>query len=136
VRKFRIKINGEVYEVEVEEIGGPLHTPGPVSVYMPPQAPEAAPLAQAPASVPVAAAPNAVSFALGDAGVVTSPMPGVINDIKVEAGDEVKPGDVLVILEAMKMENQIKADIAGIVKEIRVTKGQAVNSGDPLVVIS
>jgi len=109
--------------------------PGPVSVYVPPQAPEAAPPVPTPASM-IVAAPNTVSFTLGDAGVVTSPMPGVINDIRVKAGDEVKPGDVLVILEAMKMENQIKADIAGTVKEIRVTKGQAVNSGDPLVVIN
>ncbi|MDD3654922.1 MAG: biotin/lipoyl-binding protein [Desulfotomaculaceae bacterium] len=123
MKKFRIKVNNEVYEVEVEEIG---HS-------APPQAPVQAPLFSA--ALPQFTTSNKVSLTL-DAGTVTSPMPGVINDIKVKAGDQVKPGDILVILEAMKMENQIKADVSGTVKEVKVAKGQAVNGGDPLVLIS
>ncbi|MDD4169515.1 MAG: biotin/lipoyl-binding protein [Desulfotomaculaceae bacterium] len=126
MKKFRIKVNNEIYEVEVEEIGN--------SAPAPPQAPAQAPLFSA--VPPQLTASNKFSLTLGDAGTVTSPMPGMINDVKVKAGDLVKPGDILVILEAMKMENQIKADISGTVKEVKVTKGQAVNGGDPLVLIS
>jgi len=136
VKKFRVKVNGEIYEVEVEEIGGPAYTPAQAAAPLPPRNPDAAPLVSAPAPQPVSGARNVFSLSLGDAGTVTSPMPGMINDIKVKIGDQVEPGDVLIVLEAMKMENLIKADIAGTVKDIRVAKGQAVNSGDPLVVIS
>jgi len=62
-------------------------------------------------------------------------MPGTVLDVKVNVGDAVKAGDVLLILEAMKMENELTADKAGTVKEIKVTKGQAVNGGDTLIVI-
>lgn len=127
MKKFRIKVNNEIYEVEVEEIG---HSRAPA----PPQAPAQAPLFST--APPPFTASNKFSLTPGDAGTVTTPMPGMINDVKVKAGDLVKPGDILVILEAMKMENQIKADIAGTVKEVKVVKGQAVNGGDPLVLIS
>jgi len=136
VKKFRVKVNGEIYEVEVEEIGRPANTPAQVAAPVPPRNPDAAPLVSVPAPQLVSGPRNAFSLSLGDAGTVTSPMPGMINDIKVKTGDSVKPGDVLIVLEAMKMENLIKADIAGTVKEVRVAKGQAVNGGDPLVVIS
>jgi len=64
-----------------------------------------------------------------------APMPGIIFEVKVKVGDVVNIGDVLLILEAMKMENELAADKAGTVKEVKVTKGQAVNGGDPLIVI-
>lgn len=135
MKKFRVIVNGEVFEVEVEEIGGSTGALVQVPAPMPPRTPEAAPLVATPAPK-LGGAGTGLSLSLGDAGTVTSPMPGVINDIKVRPGDQIKSGDVLIVLEAMKMENLIKADIAGTVKEVRVAKGQAVNGGDPLVIIS
>ncbi|MDF9406830.1 biotin/lipoyl-binding protein [Pelotomaculum isophthalicicum JI] len=136
MKKFRVTVNGEVYEVEIEEVGGSADSPTQLGAPVPPRTPEAAPLVSASAPIIVPGARNASSLSLGDAGTVTSPMPGMINDVKVKTGDQVKPGDVLIVLEAMKMENLIKADIAGTVKEVRVVKGQAVNGGDPLAVIA
>ena len=128
LKKFLVTVNGEKYEVEVEEIGG---EPG----FLPPHTPAPALVAAAP---PVMVPGGRIKpvLLLDDAGSVNSPMPGVINQVNVQVGDQVKAGDVLFILEAMKMENPIKADIDGIVKEVRVAKGQAVNSGDPLAIIA
>ena len=106
MRKFQITINGTTYEVDVEEIGG---------------APAAAPVA-----APKAAAP-------AGAEAINAPMPGNILDVKVANGASVKKGDVLVILEAMKMENEILAPRDGVVASVNVTKGATVNSGDVLV---
>ena len=128
MKKFSIKVNGEIYLVEVEEIGG---NPGFCA------APVAAPTVPVAAPPPAAAVPKpAAPVAGGGGGTVCAPMPGTILDVRVKVGDAVKPGDVLLLLEAMKMENELTADKAGTVKEVRVTKGQAVNSGDALVVIS
>lgn len=135
MKKFNITVNGKSYEVDVEEIGGvmssaPVSRPAaPVSAPAPTAAPAAAP---APAAKPAAPAP-AASVAGGE--TVTSPMPGTILDIKVNVGDTVANGAVLVILEAMKMENEIMAPTAGKVVSINVSKGASVNSGDVLVVI-
>jgi len=143
LRKFKIKVNGEIYEVEVEEIGGnpgcyaaPAPTPAPAAA-LPPTPVDATP-APAPAASPGFVAPAhkpAVPAAGGGAGAICAPMPGIILDIKVNVGDVVNVGDFLLILEAMKMENELTADRVGTVKEIKVTKGQSVNGGDPLVVI-
>lgn len=128
MKKFNISVNGTSYEVEVEEVGTMASAP----INRPTQTPTTPAPAPAPASAPkiVAAAPIA-----GDGEVVASPMPGTILDIKVNVGDKVASGAVLVILEAMKMENEIMAPTAGTVKSISVTKGASVNSGDVLVVI-
>ena len=92
-----------------------------------------APVAAAPvAAAPVAAAP--VSLSAGEA--VKSPMPGNILKINVAQGQQVKEGDVLIILEAMKMENEIVATKSGTVAQIAVTKGQVVETGTPLVIIA
>ncbi len=112
MKKFHITVNGNAYEVQVEEIGA--------------AAPAAtAPAAAAPAA-PVAAAPAGGT-------VITCPMPGTIIDIKVSVGDSVAEGQMLVIFEAMKMENEIVAPCAGTVASINVNKGDSVNSGSVLL---
>lgn len=127
MRKFMINVNGNSYEVEVEEIGG--------AVSAAPAAPvAAAPAPAAPAAKPAAPAPAAPAApAAGEK--VNCPMPGNILDVRVNVGDEVKEGDILMILEAMKMENEILAPCAGKVATVAVAKGATVNSGDLLVVI-
>ena len=127
MRKFSITVNGQAYEVEVEEIGG-----APVFAAAP--APAAA--APAPAAAPKAApAPAAAPKASVPAGgePVNCPMPGTILDVKVSVGQAVKNGDTLVILEAMKMENEIAAPRDGVVASINVTKGATVGTGDVLI---
>ncbi len=125
MRKFKINVNGSSYDVEVEEIGG-----GAVAAA--PAAPMAAPSAAA-APAAAAAAPAA---AVVDGTQVQAPMPGNILEIKVAVGDSVAEGDLLMILEAMKMENEILAPVAGKVAGIQVAAGAAVNSNDVLVVIA
>ena len=124
MRKFLINVNGNSYEVEVEEVGG-ASAPMAAAPAVP-----AAPAAAAPAAAPVAAAPAAAGEQ------VKSPMPGNILDVKVAVGDTVAEGDVLIILEAMKMENEIVAPCSGKVASVNVQKGATVNSDDLLVVIA
>ncbi|OAT81375.1 biotin/lipoyl-containing protein [Desulfotomaculum copahuensis] len=142
MKKFNVIVNGESFEVTVEEAGSaapdnvrtmPVRPAAP-----PPAAPAAAPVAP-PAAVPAApaAAPAAPRPAAPQgAGTVTAPMPGNINAVKVKPGDPVKAGDVLLILEAMKMENEIPAPVDGTVKEVAVKQGQTVQNGELLVVIA
>lgn len=126
MKKFNITVNGNSYEVEVEEIkDGVVSAPRPQVASAPAQA---APKA-APAPAKKAPAPSA-----GGDGV-KAPMPGTILDIKVSEGQEVKSGQVLVILEAMKMENELVAPKDGVVQSINVSKGASVNSGDVLITI-
>lgn len=129
MKKFNISVNGNSYEVEVEEIKDGSAAPAPRAQAA---APTAAPKAAAPASAPKSAPKKAGP---AGAGGVKSPMPGTINDIKVSEGQAVKAGDVLVILEAMKMENEIMAPKDGTVKSINVSKGASVSAGDVLVVV-
>ncbi|NLK71964.1 MAG: biotin/lipoyl-binding protein [Clostridiales bacterium] len=131
MKKYNITVNGKSYEVEVEEIGGAIQTAAPA-----PAAAPAAPKA-APAAAPKAAAPAAPKAAPAPAGAttITAPMPGTILDIKVKEGDKVTNGQVLLILEAMKMENEIMSGVDGVVSSVNVAKGASVNAGDVLVVI-
>jgi biotin carboxyl carrier protein len=129
LRKFKIAIDGKEYLVEMEEIGG-VQQPVQAPVAAAPAAPVAAPAEQA-APAP-AAAP--VSAASGDA--MTSPMPGTILRLLVNIGDEVKENQPLMILEAMKMENEVVANHAGKVAGIHVNQGQVVNAGDALITIA
>ena len=121
MKYYNITVNGVAYSVSVEETAA-----GAAPVAAAPAAPKAP---AAPAAAPKAAAPA------GAAGAVTvkAPMPGNILDVKVAAGASVKAGDVLVILEAMKMENEIVAPQDGTVASVNVHKGDTVNSGDVLV---
>ena len=128
MRKFSITVNGQAYEVEVEEIGGaPVFAAAPAPVAAasaPAAAPKAAP---APAAAPKAAAAPA------GGEPVNCPMPGTILDVKVSAGQTVKNGDTLVVLEAMKMENEIAAPRDGVVASVNVAKGATVGTGDVLI---
>ena len=129
MRKFNITVNGVAYEVEVEEVGAvPAAVPAAPVV-------AAAPVAAAPAAPKAApAAPKAAPVAGGTK--VNAPMPGVILDVKVAQGASVKKGDILLVLEAMKMENEIVAPQDGTVAQVLATKGASVNSGDALVVLN
>jgi len=140
MKKFNITVNGRTYEVDVEEVGGVL-APAPVrrtEAAPAPAAPAPAPAASAPApaaSAPAPASPAPAPAAVAGGETINSPMPGTILDIKVKVGDAINSGDVLLILEAMKMENEIMAPKSGKVLSINVSKGASVNSGDVLVVI-
>lgn len=129
IKKFNVKVNGNSYEVEVEEIKDGVQPVAPAV-----QRPAAAP-ASAPAAPTAAPAPKAAPVAVSGAGTVAAPMPGTVLDIMVKEGDVVKSGQVCVILEAMKMENELPAPCDGTVKSVNVTKGASVNTADVLVVI-
>jgi len=129
--KYKVTLNNRVYEVEVEE--GKAMLVDEYEAYAP------AVSAPAPAAaVPAAAAPSAPAPAAGLAAgdVVKSPMPGNILKINVTQGQKVNDGDVLIVLEAMKMENEIVADKSGTVAQIVVSKGSVVETGAPLIVIA
>ena len=130
MRKFNITVNGVAYEVEVEEVAGG-QSAAPVAAPVAAPAPVAAALKAAPAPK---AAPKAAPMAGGTK--INAPMPGNILDVKVAQGAKVKKGDILVILEAMKMENEILAPQDGTVAQVSVSKGATVNSGDLLCVLN
>ena len=129
---YKVTINDKVYEVEVEK--GKANLLRTTAVEAAPAPVAAAPASAAPAAAPAPAAPQA-SVKAGTTPV-NSPMPGTILDVKVAVGQAVKEGDLLVILEAMKMENEIYAPCAGTVAQVLTSKGAAVDTGAPLVTIS
>ncbi len=142
MKNYKLKINGNDYNVEINEVEGQeikldvngtsyvvtvdqeiKQTKKPAVSTPRPQAVAAAPAAQK-SSAPAAAGSK-----------VTTPLPGTILDVFVNVGDSVKEGQTVVLLEAMKMENNIEADCAGTVKEVKVRKGDSVLEGDVLIVI-
>ncbi|MBO5010029.1 MAG: biotin/lipoyl-binding protein [Clostridia bacterium] len=124
MKKYNITVNGTTYEVVVEEAGS---APSAAPVFTAPAAPAAAP-----------AAPKAAPAPAGAAGAnkVTAPMPGTILDVKVSVGQAVKKGDVICVLEAMKMENDIPAPCDGTVASVNVQKGASVSANDVLVTLN
>ncbi len=129
--KYKVTLNGRTYEVEVE--AGKAMLLDEYEAVVPTAAPVAAPAAApAPVAAP-AAAPAPAAPVAGDA--VTAPMPGNILKVNVTPGQAVKEGDVLVVLEAMKMENEILAPKACTVKQVLVSKGSTVDTGATLVVL-
>ena len=132
MKKYNITVNGTTYEVFVEEADGTVSAPvyAPV-VSAPVAASTPAPAAPiAPKPTPAPAAPAASTS--GGATKVTSPMPGTILEVKVSVGQTVKKGDVICVLEAMKMENDIPAPQDGVVASVNIQKGSSVNAGDVL----
>ncbi|MBS7324904.1 MAG: acetyl-CoA carboxylase biotin carboxyl carrier protein subunit [Angelakisella sp.] len=119
MKRFLIKINGKTYDAEVEVLGASAAAP----------APAAAPKAAAPAPAP--AAPAAAPKAGGPANV-TSPLPGTVLRLVKNAGDTVAAGEVVMIVESMKMENEVVAPEAGRIASIAVAAGSAINTGDLL----
>ena len=132
--KYKITLNNRVYEVEVEAGKAML-----LDEYeaVAPAAPAAAAPVAAPVAAPAAApaAPAAAPVVTGAGEAVNAPMPGTILRVNVQNGQAVKEGDVLCVLEAMKMENEIMAPKSGTVTQVVVQKGSSVNTGDALVVI-
>ena len=129
--KYKVTLNNRTYEVEVEE--GKAMLVDEYEAYAPaaPAPVAAAPVAAAPAAAPAApAAPAGAALAAGE--VVKSPMPGNILKINVSQGQKVNEGDVLIVLEAMKMENEISASKDGTVTAFYVQKGSKVEQGTPI----
>lgn len=122
MKRFNVTVNGKAYDVVVEDIGEGA------------PAPAAAP-APAPAAAPAAAPAPALAAAAGAGEKVTAPMPGTILDVKASNGQSVSKGDVIMVLEAMKMENDIVAPCDGTITSIVVKKGDTVQSGDTLATV-
>ena len=151
MKKFNVTVNGKTYAVEVEEVGagqgGFTYQPVQQPVY---QAPVQQPVYQAPVQQPVQAAPEVHRVPVQQAPkkeepkaapvvggeVMSAPMPGTILDIMVKEGQTVKKGEIILILEAMKMENEIAASADGVVSKIYTSKSSTVNAGDPLLTIA
>lgn len=141
MKKFRVTVDGQTYEVDVEEIASVDNQDGSRAAGAP-GAGTAANGTSSPASASGSASGSASSAPIsssegspGSGGIIEAPIAGNVFDLKVSVGDKVQAGQVVMILEAMKMENEITADWPGTVTEIKVNKGSTVNAGDPLIIL-
>lgn len=133
MKNLKITVNGKTYDVAVEEVG---ESGAPVAAApAPAAAPSAAPV-PAPAAAPVPEKEPAAAPAVTGGKPVLCPMPGTIVNVLVKPGDAVKKGTVLLILEAMKMENEIQAAADGTVASVNVRKGDTINADDVLLTIA
>lgn len=134
--KYTATLNGKQYEVELERIDAyePMPRYGEAPAIAP--APVAAPAAPAPAPAPAAPAPAPAAAPAAGATTVEAPMPGKILNIKVSAGQAVKFGETVIVMEAMKMETEIVAPADGTVAQILVKAGDAVDTGAALVTLN
>ena len=132
--KYKVTLNNRVYEVEVE--AGKAMLLDEYEAVAPAVAAPAAPVAAAAPAAAAPAAPAAAPAVTGAGEAITAPMPGAIVKVNVTAGQAVKEGDVLVVLEAMKMENEIMAPKSGTVAQVLVQKGSSVDTGATLIVLN
>lgn len=136
LRKFNVKVNGKSYIVEVEELS-PAATASGLGNDQPAAAPAVAETVNQNTTPPGVTAPPAGSTRTPVAGkeVVVAPLPGKITALQVTAGQKVQAGDLICVLEAMKMENELFCSVTGTVKEVLVRTGDTVAVGEALVVI-
>lgn len=136
-RLFNIKVNGNMYEVEVEEVKTTASAPVKKEVAKMAAPQKTQEVKSEPVAQPVApkAAEVKAQISVEGGSSITAPMPGTINEIRVKEGDTVSRGQILLILEAMKMENEIMAPVDGVVAGISVSKGASVNAGELMIVI-
>ncbi len=123
MKRYKITVNGQSYDVQVEEVGGAAAPAAPA---------QAAPAQAAPPVAPAAATTALPPVSAGGAVTVKAPMPGTLMSWKIAVGQAVEKGQVALILEAMKMENEIVVPSAGTVVAIRASEGASVNTGDVL----
>ncbi len=147
MKQLELLVNGKTYRVEVTRTSGEIArviVNGKQYDVVIKDLPGAGPSAASPVGLPRQIAPEAVSFAQPKHDVVTTegvtivkaPLPGLILDVKVKVGDDVHAGDTLVVIETMKMENNVTSPVSGRINEIRVMKDQTVSEGTPLIIIS
>jgi biotin carboxyl carrier protein len=136
-RIFKVKVNGKSYDVEVEEVPSNSSNKTPVQESKPEPKQEVKKTVPTPSPVkneePKEPAPTQSSDE--NEKEVLAPLPGVVIDIKVKVGDKVNPGDKLMVIEAMKMENEIPSEIAGVVDKILVSKGDNVDGDEPVIIL-
>ncbi|MEW6388549.1 MAG: biotin/lipoyl-containing protein [Thermodesulfobacteriota bacterium] len=132
----RVLVNGRPYEVKFQSLGGMPRAAAPPAAVAPLREPTPPPSTPPPAAKPTPLPPLKEEAPAVGLGVITAPMPGIILDVRVKVGDQVKAGDTVVKLEAMKMENDVRSTVSGMISEVRVSKGANVTVGEILVVVT
>ncbi|KAF5056347.1 Biotin-requiring enzyme [anaerobic digester metagenome] len=130
MKKFNVTVNGKLYQVEVDEVS----SNQPSFNYVPAQQVQQEPAPIQQTAIPVQQSPVSAAPVAGEP--IFAPMPGTILDVKVSEGQIVKAGDILLILEAMKMENEIVSPQDGVIAKVNSSKGSTVNTGETLITIA